>query len=175
MIKKIWKKLTALVAFIVSILSIPFIDFIDLWQKIKSFTVELFKYAFFSTSEVPNWLLGIMFICVAVVALLVLALLKPKLFNRWMNYTSDTFYDLNWNWSFGSTKWEICILNSYCSKCSFQIFPESNYSNTTYRCDSCGHTVGPLNGSIEEVESIVRRSIHQKLRLDTWRSNNKSN
>lgn len=114
-----------------------------------------------------------MLLCLVVIVVVFLAVIKEKLFNSWRNYTSDTFFDLKWYWKFCPTEGSVENLHSCCSKCSYQIYPDSNYSNTTYECDQCGYRVGPLNGSNDDIESKVRRSIYQKLRLNTWKSNNK--
>ncbi|HCG9194178.1 MULTISPECIES: hypothetical protein [Vibrio harveyi group] len=153
--------------------------FLDWWPSIKLVFVKGFNYLL-NTSEIPNWLIGIMGVC-TVITIIVLLLIVKEIFlpssgnKTWKSYTCDKFFGLEWHWTFGSNGGEIYNLYSCCTRCQYQVFPQyaSSYAavdSISYKCDSCGSEVGPFSESNEEIESKVRRFIQQKLRTGKWDS-----
>lgn len=78
-------------------------------------------------------------------------------------YTSDNFYDINWHWNWYENS--IRNLIALCPKCHYQMTQEVK----GYYCDKCGKKIAnQYNPSNAEMESIVERMIHQRVRTKEY-------
>lgn len=170
----VWSKVIA--TGILALLSLSVVYFFDFLSSVLS-GLEYGVNFIFKSTLVPNWLIGFMGFCTAMVIFVFLLYGKEKHFPKqkrilWRDYKKDYFLGLEWHWTFGSTGSDIYDLHSCCPKCKYQVFlrPASHYSTPIYKCDSCGGSYGPFQESLGEIESKVRRFIQQKLRTRSWLS-----
>ncbi|HAQ41999.1 MAG TPA: hypothetical protein DCM73_14980 [Clostridiales bacterium] len=81
----------------------------------------------------------------------------------YFKYTSDNFYDINWHWNWYENS--IRNLIALCPKCHYQMTQEVK----GYYCDKCGKKIAnQYNPSNAEMESIVERMIHQRVRIKEY-------
>ncbi|CAH0270182.1 hypothetical protein SRABI70_03463 [Pseudomonas sp. Bi70] len=131
-----------------------------------------------SDAVLPTWgvvLLGLLAIPTFVFAGALLLMSRPSAPRApdWTSYTKDRFFGLDWRWRYVGQ--HVDGLRSFCPRCDFQLFPvDSSYfaavARFKYQCDSCGAELKEFEGDVDELESKVERSIHQKLRNGLWRS-----
>ena len=152
--------------------------FLNWWPIIGGFTKRGYNFIFVTTN-VPNWLLGILGIVCLPTIFIVLALaweqISPKKQNTesgWRSYKSDIYFGLRWRWKYFQDG-SIHDVFTFCPYCDFQVFP---YNTSSYRiidrigyhCDSCGRDLGQLDESQDSLEDKVIRLIQQKLRNESW-------
>lgn len=152
------------------------------WAPIKSFLISIYTYLG-STTELVNWVIGLMMICTIFIAILVVVLLWQLPFPSnsdlsWRSYTDDVFFKLKWKWSYDSVD-SISNLHSLCPHCLYQVYSTDasaygSLQRITYRCDSCGSTFGPFEEDQYSLEDKVKRFIQQKLRTGRWSENENS-
>ncbi len=172
----VWSKVIA--TGILAIIGAVGAYFLNWWPIIINAGSRFFTFLG-ETTQIPNWLIGVMALCTLLVVivgfvLLRIALFPPKQEASWTNYTSDTFFGLDWYWKYGS-KGSIYGLYSCCSNCHFQVYPSDASPfrmapRIMYHCDSCGLEAGPFDGTPIQLESKVERFIHQKIRTGNWNS-----
>lgn len=155
--------------------------FLNWWPRIGSFIRKAYEFIFFTTN-VPNWLLGILVILCLPTIFIVLALLweriHPKKQNDvsdWRSYKTDIYFGLRWRWKYFDDG-GIYDAYTFCPHCDFQVFP---YKASGYRiidrigfhCDSCSRDLGEVDESQDSLENKVIRLIQQKLRTGSWCQN----
>jgi hypothetical protein len=178
MLKSVWKDpvWSAVIAWvIIGVFGTAGTYFFGLWPAISNALTAGWRFLG-STTDVPNWALGILLLsCLPTVIRILMASLPSGTDSGldWHHYTADNFFGLRWRWVYAGN--EIVRLNTFCPHCDFQIFP---YHAVKYRglqgarigfkCDSCHQELGEFEESTASLESKVERFIQQKLRNNTW-------
>lgn len=172
----VWSKVIS--AGILAIIGAAGTYFLNWWPIIKNAGSSFFAFLGKST-QIANWLIGVMALSTLLVVIVGFILLRIALYPTkqeasWTNYKSDTFFGLVWYWKYGSEA-SIHGLYACCRNCHYEVYPSdiSPYRvapRIIYHCDSCGLEVGPFDGNQFQLESKVERSIHQKLRTGNWNS-----
>lgn len=152
--------------------------FLNWWPSIGFFIRSGAKFAILTTN-VPNWLFGLMSILslLAVIISFVAVWIKmnpseSELEPDWRSYKSDIFFGLRWRWEYFDDG-NIYDVYTFCPHCDFQVFP---YNVSTFRmvdrisfsCDSCKQNLCEIDESLESLENKVRRLIQQKVRNGLW-------
>lgn len=156
--------------------------FLNWWPNIGRFIKKGYELAFLSTN-VPNWLLGLMSILSLPVILIAAALIWEKIHPKetkkgpeWLSYRSDIYFNLRWRWNYFEDG-NIFDLHTFCPHCDFQVFPHNASSfrmidRIGFRCDSCGRNLGEMDESPDSLQNKVKRFIQQKLRNGFWARQN---
>src|SRR5450755_704308 len=130
-----------------------------------------------ATSNVANWLLGVLALMALPALLLVITLawiwVRPTKQDarNWRAYVSDEFFGLRWQWQYSGGV--MSDMYTFCPHCDFQVYPESAsaYSavdRIVFRCESCHHELGVFDESYGSLENKAKRFAQQKIRNDTW-------
>ena len=134
-----------------------------------------------AASPVRHWVFGMLVLgCVLFVLLLIgvagtffpekktgyesLVRITPE----WYDYTSDTFFELKWRWSYDGGA---INLNAYCPRCEYQVFPDDTSAFTggiKFYCDSCKRNAATIEESWDSIRSKVTRFIQQKIQTGSY-------
>src|SRR5471030_243164 len=147
----VWSKVISVG--IIFICSVAAVSYLSWWTGILNFLQQLLA---ISTTEysLPIWRLAIIgalsFHSAVVLGLAVARYLSPPVTEKppdWMSYKNDTFFDLDWRWSYSDAK-TLRGLRPYCKKCSCESIPDTFINGgqmvTNYSCVSCGDEVSTL-------------------------------
>jgi len=179
MINKVWKDpvwskviATGILAILVSVGTY----FLDFWPSIKVALNNSWSFIFSST-YVPNWLVGIMtLLCVLFIYAILIELKgnppKEELEKTFKYYTKDSFLGLLWCWRYAGN--QIDNLHSLCPHCEYQILPKNSSSYSAapgyeYSCDDCGYSAGLIEGYPENLNQKVKLKIQKTIRTEQWR------
>lgn len=129
------------------------------------------------SSSVSNWLLALLWLCALAVGVVVALILWNVVFRReaqqvldFKNYAQDDFFGLRWRWRYdGNDTYNIV---PFCPGCDYQLEPRpTGYSVAdviVFHCDACRVDICEFEFGWSELESRVRRKIHQALRNGMW-------
>jgi hypothetical protein len=128
-------------------------------------------------SSLPHWAVGllalgvVLLVALSVGVVVIASQAKGQNQNApdWLSYTKDSFYGLNWVWTYEGRAPRLTAV--LCSRCGFQVFSDSTSmfdSSVRFHCDSCGQTVPVQGQSWDSLQSVVMRLIQQKLRNKTY-------
>jgi hypothetical protein len=157
----VWSRVIASVIFVVGATIVTYFR-----KTIGRFIKRILEFIF-STTAVPNWLIGLLCLLSLLAILIICAFIWDRFHPSqtkelaWSKYTSDIFFGLRWRWSY-SIYSGISNLCSFCPDCDYQIY---QYDSC---CDSCGKRFDQPYESRDTIEGKVERLIQQKLRNGTW-------
>ena len=165
----VWSKVIAGV--ILAVLAVIGTYLLNWWSTIGRFIKRIWGFIF-STTVVPNWLLGILCLPFLLAILIICALVWDKFHPShtrkpdWHTYTSDIFEGLRWRWNYRYDG-ETCDLYSYCPHCNLQINPDDSMIYLTgqirFHCDGCGWELRRFSESERSLENLIKRLIHQRI------------
>jgi hypothetical protein len=127
-----------------------------------------------AATPVPNWLLGIVGLCVIVVVSIIIfglyAWLHPRVVPSWRSYREDVFLGLKWRWRYDDDG-RIYRLLPFCPSCDFQIVPhdasDAGGLRIRFLCDGCARPEITVNGALAEILDRVARHIERKIRAES--------
>lgn len=181
MIKKLWNDpvWSKVIAGVILAAGATIVTYLlNWWPIIGQATRSSYNYAF-HTSNISNWLLGLIVILSIPTILFVIALFWGKIHPQktkngpdWQSYRSDIYFGLRWRWEYFDDG-TIHNLYTFCPNCDFQIYPHNASAfrfidRIGFHCDSCGKNLGELDDSSSSLENKVRRFIQQKIRTGSW-------
>jgi hypothetical protein len=149
--------------------------FLDWWPAVGEVAQAIYRFALLST-PLPNWIIGVVGLFAVPTLLILLLLLWKPAFSQepnWKeNYTTDTFSNLRWRWSFFDDG-EPYKLTTFCAQCDFQIYPQQvgayGVDRIAFKCDLCGQRLAEFDESFDSLENNIKRRIQHKVRTQTWR------
>ncbi len=171
----VWSKVIA--ATILAIAAVIGTYLLDWWPIISRMLKATLDFAFSSTA-IPNWLLGILVVSLLLVLIIIGLVIWNKrhsgqLAPNWLSYTTYTFFSIRWTWRYDETK-KIIDLYSFCTDCDFQIYPQPNhdfldqFTHIQFHCENCGRNFGKFQEGIAQFENKVIRHIQRKIRNGSW-------
>jgi hypothetical protein len=153
------------------------IYFFDWWPTIVQASKAIVGFVFSSTA-VPNWLIGILITPVLLVLVVVGLIIRNKRHPTqysvpWINYTADNFFNVRWTWRYDGAN-QIIDLYSFCPSCDFQIYPRRylnfvrDFTHINYHCENCRRDFGNFSDDIAQFENKIIRHIQRKIRNGEW-------
>lgn len=89
---------------------------------------------------------------------------------EYARYTEDTFKGVLWRWEYDKQK-AIVNMAPYCAQDDAHLadWPDEQWGLTNLRCVMCEYSLR-VEGTLQDLESIVKKQIDQKIRSGDWRS-----
>jgi hypothetical protein len=178
MLKKIWadpvwSKVISVA--ILGLIGVLYTSIQGLWPKIFEFFQQCVLLAR-SSSQVPNWFLlilciiAVMYIAKIGRAVIYRCMLKEKEEESALkSYTQDLIFDIFWRWT--NVNGLFTGLKPYCSKCDYELTPNTIVSlgtHTHFSCDHCKCVVAKFEMSLDDISRRVYREIERKFRTGLW-------
>jgi hypothetical protein len=146
------------------------------WPKILEFFHQFVLLAL-SVSQVPNWLLLILFtatvLYIVKIGSAVIYRLTPKENENKLtpdSYTQDLIFDIFWRWT--NVKGFFTNLKPYCPQCDYELSTKPYIggfgTRTLFICDHCEHEVTQFEMSLDDISKKVYREIERKFRTGLW-------
>ncbi|EJL6539184.1 hypothetical protein ACN1SV_003657 [Vibrio cholerae] len=146
------------------------------WSWLKNIVFNMFLFLTLPLA-LPVWLVSILaiFTVVTILKLIFSKIynIKPKQSFSLSDYNKDTFWGVEWNWSYIGGR--IDRLVALCPHCKYELVSEQNYQNyreTKYKCNDCGYVVSISGESDFDVRQNVCQKVKQKMRTGAWSQQN---
>lgn len=173
----VWSKVIA--GAILALTAVISTYFLDWWAAIGRVLKAILDFVFSSTA-VPNWLLGLLVISLLLVIFVIGLIIWSKWHHKqrppnWLSYSTDSFFGIKWTWRYDEIG-KLIDLYSFCPDCDFQIYPQSNYNffreftHIHFHCENCGHDFGNQHDDIAQFENKIIRHIQRKIRNGSWKT-----
>ena len=116
--------------------------------------------------SVPCWTVILLcLICTPTIWRLVVRLRKRKAPFR--SYCEDCFLEVRWRWNY--SVWNHVVeLQCFCIDDDTELSLSNSFGQTHLRCETCGRSYGPFDGSRAYLWDAARRQVERKIRTGEW-------
>jgi hypothetical protein len=146
----------------------------SIWETVKKVSAGGWGWlAALATFELPIWAVVAMTLILYGMYRLIIVLNSSKPAEpSWRDYTSDVFFSIRWRWEYTLYQPKVVHLHAICPvDCTPLVFNDMGGfgRETSFACETCGQTFGPIHGSHEYIKGSVERRISGKVTSGSWK------